>query len=339
MRPVVSVLMSVHNEPARFIEVAVKSICEQTYKNLEFIIIDDASEEETYDCLKDLADKHDIIKLYRNERNIGLTATLNKGLALCNGEFIARMDADDYSLPERIERQVDYLNEHSEIDILGTGVVSFGLDIKFMSPVDGFSYSDVQSSLFFQSSLCHPSVLIRKKFLIDNKLSYDENVKKGQDYDLWERASVCGNLAVMPEVLLFYRTHKKQITSTNRGEQDMTLKKVMKRRLNRIGINPSEEDMLCHLALLGHVNSATVSQIGAWIDKLTTHSSKYAFIDTPNFSKNLKDRFVVVKMKKHRMLDLSEWGIALRILRHRFLLKQRLDKIKSESISIFEWIK
>lgn len=330
MKELVSVLMSVHNEPAEYIDEAVKSICQQTHNNIEFIIIDDASDEPTSSHLKELCNRYPIIQLYRNEHNIGLTASLNKGLSLTNGEFIARMDADDYSCPSRLEKQLSYFKNHPEIDILGTGVISFGQITMFMSPVNGASYKEVQSNLFFQSSLCHPSVMMRKRFLMDNNLSYDENVKKGQDYDFWERSSEYGKLAVMPDVLLYYRTHAKQITSTCRQEQDKTLEMVIRRRLKRIGVIPDEREMLCHLALMGRVNSIPLREIKAWVDKLVNHSVACEYIDTPTLRENLRQRYIMAKMKRHTMPSFNDLGDILRIGLQRIQLKRKLRKFKRE---------
>ncbi len=319
MDKLVSVLMSVHNEPSMFIDVAVKSICNQTYNNIEFVIIDDYSDDKTYNHLKQLSESHKIIKLYRNEENLGLTATLNKGLSLSNGDFIARMDADDYSCPERIAKQVEYLCEHPDIDILGTGVISFGEKKIFMSPINGFSPQDVQSNLFFTSSLCHPSVMIRRSFLCKTGLEYDEMVKKGQDFDLWERASIYGNLAVLKDVLLYYRTHTKQITSTNRKDQNITAEKIMRRRISRLGISPSKIEMKAHYSLKRQKAEIGLNDISLWIDKLINASKDIPYIDSTNFANHLHIRYVTIKLKARKIPNLIEL---------RFLFKAFYDFIK-----------
>lgn len=252
MESLISVIMSVHNEHPAYLKCAIDSICNQTYKKFEFIIIDDASDEECFAYLSEISLKDKRIRLYRNSKNIGLTKTLNKGLMLAKGEYIARMDADDFSLPKRFEKQISYLKTHTNIAILGTGVVSFGEANVFMSPMRGLTPQQAKCQLFFTSSLCHPSVMIRKDFLDKFRLTYAEDVKKGQDFDMWERSSVLGDVAVMQEVLLYYRLHKDQITSKSKNEQDNTAEMVMKRRLYRIGINPTDKEYRCHLMLKRH---------------------------------------------------------------------------------------
>lgn len=328
MNVLVSVLMSVHNEPSEFIDLAVRSISGQTYENIELVIIDDHSDDVTFQHIMKLSERYKNIKVYRNKKNLGLTASLNIGLKLCAGEFIARMDADDFSCPSRIAKQVEYLNEHQDIDILGTGVVSFGEKTMFMSPVNGYNPYEVQSNLFFASSLCHPSVMIRKAFLDRTGLTYDESVKKGQDYDLWERASILGKLAVLKDVLLFYRLHPKQITSTNRKEQDDTLRMIMVRRLNRMGIIPTDKDMECHLALMGQNNSASISDIKKWIDTILDSSRDIRYIDSKTLINNLKRRYVLNKFKRHVGISINEIPVAFGILWYRIVLLFNILKFK-----------
>lgn len=324
MKPLVSVLMSVHNEPAEFIKLAVGSICNQTYDNLEFIIIDDASEAGTYKFLEDLEAEYDIIRLYRNEQNIGLTATLNHGVSLCTGQFIARMDADDYSLPDRIQKQVDFFDKHPETDILGCGVVTFGQTVTFMSPVNGYSNEQVQCELFFTSSLCHPSVMIKKKFLAENQLNYDAAVKKGQDFDLWERSSIYGNLAVLPDVLLYYRIHANQITSTGRNEQNTSADMIMRRRLRRIGLNPTDREMACHLSLKGQMNEASLDEIKHWIDKMLNHANGIGYINTKVLADSLRKRLLLAKLRRHVLPGISEINSLCGLLHYRLMLKSKV---------------
>ena len=332
MDKLVSVLMSVHNEPFKFIDVAVKSICNQTYSNIEFVILDDNSNEETFEYLKKLSETYKIIRLYRNEENLGLTKTLNKGLRLCSGDFIARMDADDYSCPQRIAKQVDYLEVHPDIDILGTGVVSFGEKVIFMSPIDGYSTQDVQTNLFFTSSLCHPSVMIRKSFLDRTGLTYDENVKKGQDFDLWERASIHGKLAVLRDVLLYYRLHSKQITSTNRADQDTSARKIMLRRINRMGINPSEEEMTAHMALKLQTPNSDLDTVSQWINKLIVASKDAPYINSNNLSNNLYSRLANIKLRSHCIYNVKDLRYLLKTLYYRLKMRLLL-KYHSKKIS------
>lgn len=333
MKKLVSVIMSVHNEKREYIKCSINSICNQTYPYIEFIIIDDASDNDCSTYLKELCESYKNIKLIRNTENLGLTITLNKGLQIAKGEYIARMDADDYSFPHRIEKQVLYLEQHSDVDIIGTGVISFGQRRMFMSPMQGLSVQQAKCELFFTSTLCHPSIMMRKAFVDKTGIRYDEKIKKAQDYDLWERSSVLGNIAVMPEVLLLYRLHSDQITSKNKKEQEETANKVRKRRLQRIGIVPSDNEYQCHLMLAGEIrSSAKLTEIQNWINKICTNNAIHTIVENSELKRNFGKRLCLLKLKSLKLnnFSLSDFTNLLAILKNRFemyLLLRKYGKI------------
>lgn len=125
LRPLVSVIMSVFNENPEFLIEAIHSILAQTYTNFEFIIIDDGSDEECKRILHDFSLFDSRIRIITNISNIGLTKSLNKGIEVSQGKYIARMDSDDFSLPMRIELQVQYMEKHNDVIVLGTDTCDF----------------------------------------------------------------------------------------------------------------------------------------------------------------------------------------------------------------------
>lgn len=323
----ISVIMGVHNEKDEYLRLAIKSICQQTYTIFELIIIDDFSDEHCENLLKEIAVTDSRIRLYRNETNYGLTKSLNRGLSFAEGEYIARMDADDFSTADRFERQLAYLTSHPDIDILGGGVVSFGESCEFFSPAFGYSNEQAQCNLFFQSTLCHPSVMMSKTFLDKHALTYDENVKKGQDYDMWERCSVHGKLAVMEDVVLYYRVHAAQITSTNRKDQDGTARMVRTRRLGRIGLIPTEEEYRCHLMLLGNVDKTIgCAAVKAWKDKVLEANRKNPIVNNKTLKKNLSERFVLYKAR-HRKMSIFDMPTLLQTAVSRIRMRRKLKRI------------
>lgn len=298
MNKLVSVIMGVHEEDGSHLRVALDSICRQTYSNLEFIIIDDAANIDCRDILQEYAQKYDYIKLYRNDVNLGLTKSLNIGLAMAHGEYIARMDADDYSVPERLEKQYEYMEDHPEIDVCGTGVVSFGDRIAFMSWMKPVSNAELQCGLFFSGGLCHPSVMIKRSFLDRYGLKYDESIPKTQDFDLWERCSMHGQLAVMKEVLLFYRIHAKQISIANMEEQDYYADLVRRRRLARIGLAPTEREYKCHMLLAkGCDKSVSPAEVEQWAAKIVAANKKYSLVDKDALARELNGRLALFKLR------------------------------------------
>lgn len=320
--------MSVYNDKEEHLRLAVDSICNQTYDNIEFIIIDDASNNECKSLLNSLLEKWNNIKLLHNPENLGLTASLNRGLSEAHGEYIARMDADDFSTPDRIAKQVDFMEKRKDVDICGTGVISFGETQIFMSQHSGLDNKKAQCMLFFSSTLCHPSVMMRKSFLDKYGLTYDETVRKGQDYDMWERCSVHGKLAVMNEVLLYYRTHKAQISSQNRDEQEYSANNVRLRRLERLGIKPSDREWECHMALMKNYKSDVVQlEVKLWIQKLLEANKSVCLVDTKAFQKDLNSRYLMFCMRNNELsilFNITYWGTLLNIVCSRVIMNFKL---------------
>lgn len=306
MKGLVSVIMGVHNEKPEYLRTAVDSICRQTYRVWEFIIIDDAASDACKALLAEYEAQNSKIHVFHNAENLGLTKSLNIGLAKAGGEYIARMDADDFSVPTRLEKQLRYLESNPDIDLCGTGVVSFGDRSIFLSSYTGMTNDEAQCCLFFSSALCHPSVMIRKTFLDDHNLTYDESVKKGQDYDMWERCSVCGKLAVMEEVLLFYRMHSGQITAVNKGDQDNSAIFVRKRRLARLGLVPDERELKCHRLLMeGKDAGITLGEIDAWIARIIEANRRVGLVNDNALCNDLAFRRVLFMFRNGHYLQLA----------------------------------
>lgn len=212
----VSVLMSVYNTDKEYLRQAIDSVLNQTFRDFEFIIIDDASNQETKEVLNEYDDKR--IVLIVNKENEGLTKNLNKGIELAKGKFIARMDADDVSYPTRFEKCVSFLEAHPDVNILGTYA---DLGNNRVEKSFGNIPQELRKALFLVTNAgpVHPSVMIRKSFFIDNGIRYDEDFKKAQDYDLWVRCIELTNIVILQEELIYYRIHDAQISKEGYGSQ------------------------------------------------------------------------------------------------------------------------
>lgn len=206
MAPKVSVLMSVYNGE-RFLHEAVDSILNQTFTDLEFIIVDDGSTDNTWQILQEYAADEPRLLLMRNESNLGLAGSLNRGLSLARGEYIARMDADDVSLPERLAAQVAFLDESPDVGVAGSSVQVIDGD---GSPGNVWRYPTTHGlilwSLCFHTSIMHPTAVFRRA-VVQRVGGYDESFAQAQDRDLWQRISSFARLANLPEVYLLHRLH------------------------------------------------------------------------------------------------------------------------------------
>jgi glycosyltransferase involved in cell wall biosynthesis len=184
---------------------AVRSILEQTYRDLELIVVDDGSADDTPRILSEWAMQDDRIRFYRNERSMGLAHCLNRCTSEAKGEYLARMDADDVSLPSRLEKQVQYLDAHPEVDILGTAAFRVDNDGKIVGKMGiDTDHRQMASRIYLRNPFVHPTVMTRKS-VFERLGGYDESLLRGQDYDLWLRASSVCRFANLPEPLLLYR--------------------------------------------------------------------------------------------------------------------------------------
>lgn len=213
--PTISVIMPVYNAEQHLVE-AIESILNQTYKDFEFIIINDGSTDNSEKIILSFKDRR--IKYIKNDENLQIVKTLNKGLFIACGEFIARMDADDISLETRFEEQLNHMNKNN-IDVCGSWVQTIGKNKQYWKfPI---LHDEIKVNLLFHSSIAHPSVMIRKKVFETHK--YKEEFNKAEDYALWVEIINKFKCENLPKLLLSYRIHD---TQTNKKAQISVANKV-----------------------------------------------------------------------------------------------------------------
>lgn len=235
MKPLVSVVMPVYNGE-KYLKESIESILNQTYKNIEFIIIDDCSTDSSFKIIQNFKDVR--IKYLKNKKNSGQSASRNNGMNLAKGKYIAIMDADDVSYPERIEKQVIFMEKNVNISILGTSVDMYDdVSKKSKYNIKGYRTEEVSIGLLFDAVFTNPTVMLRKKDILKNNILYDANLRVNDDYDFWVKAEEKElNMAVLEDVLLKYRVHPSQESSLKKKEQDEHAKKMRIQLLNLIYI-------------------------------------------------------------------------------------------------------
>lgn len=230
--PKISVVMSVYNGE-KYLREAVESVLNQSFKDFEFIIINDGSSDKSLEILKEFQQKDERIKLVSRE-NKGLIYSLNEGVKMAQGEYIARMDVDDVSVPNRLEKQLKYAQDN-DLAMCGTwaeGIDSLGNKVKNMDyPPTNISY--IRKDIFLHNPFIHPSVMFRKD-IFEKVGGYKDFYKYIEDYELWTRIVFKYKTGNIPEVLLKYRLHEDQITRKKR--LTMLLKGIMIRVLCLIRI-------------------------------------------------------------------------------------------------------
>ncbi len=214
--PKISVILSVYNGE-RFIKEAVGSILDQTFSDFEFIIVDDGSTDGTAEVLDAFSDPR-IVRL-KNEKNISLVKSLNRGLGVARGELIARMDADDISYPQRFERQVRFLEENPEVGVLGTHVKHVDARSKFISVLEPpATHELIYWKMLFSCAIVHPSVMMRRD-LVNRAGGYNPSFIHVEDTELWSRLVGLTRFANLQEVLHVRRLHGRSIMSTQSDVQ------------------------------------------------------------------------------------------------------------------------
>lgn len=222
--PTISVAMPVYNG-GRYLAEAIDSILAQTFYDFELIIIDDGSTDDSLQVLREYEQRDPRIRLIAQE-NKNLATTLNDIVDLAHGEWIARMDQDDIALPQRFERQLQWLKE-TDSDIAGTWAKLFGTaDKRILKHAQ--TDSAIKMELLFGSPFAHPTVMMKTKLV--KQLRYDKAWEKCEDYDLWERAARAGwQMTNVPEVLLLYRQHEAQISTSASTFQQLLTQKIRRR--------------------------------------------------------------------------------------------------------------
>jgi glycosyltransferase involved in cell wall biosynthesis len=232
MNPKVSVVMSAYNAE-KFLEEAVESILRQIFIDFEFLIVDDASTDKTSSILKNFSYKDPRIKIITNEENIGLTKSLNKALGLSRGEYIARMDADDVSYPNRLEDQVRFLDSHSDIGIVGGAANSMDEH----GTVTGEIHYPTQSKelkriLINYNPFIHSTLMFRSSVL-KKAGGYNEKFHYAQDHELLLRIARVSNIANLETLVLGSRRGNYSITRKNNKPQALCALKARFQAIKR----------------------------------------------------------------------------------------------------------
>ena len=231
-RPKVSIVMSFHNEPLQWIRFAVESILEQTLQNIELIIVcDNPDHAEGISYIRSLHDKR--IRFIINPENVGPTKSFNTAIAVAEGEYIARMDADDISLPKRLQTQVEYLDSHPEVSVCATDTHTIDKEGKITRRNRYKRKKDI-ALMFISNCIAHPSVMFRKNLLEVRNPIYNEDYRYSQDYELWLFLILNGHkIHMIDRSLLLYRKHGIQISTEEKILQAELAKKAHKSFINK----------------------------------------------------------------------------------------------------------
>ena len=275
MTDLVSVLLATRNRAA-LLSRALASLQHQTLRQLEILVLDDGSTDDTAALLRKLVREDTRIRVFRQERSQGLAAALNHLIEASRGKWLARMDDDDVAYPHRLERQLAYMQAH-RLDVCGTWyrrISRFGHSV--MQPVT--KHTEIIAELLFQPPLLHPSVMMQRA-LVERFGGYRPNVPHAEDYELWTRLAPHCRFGNVPEVLLDYTLSAQQVSRRYNSDQIASAQKIRAYFLCTLDIAHTREQLDIHVHLRDPVPVAHIEDLEAaesWINHLRDSFSSEA---------------------------------------------------------------
>lgn len=249
--PLISVVMPVYNAEKYLVE-AIESILEQTYEKFEFLIINDGSTDSSSIIIDSYAKKDSRITHVKNQ-NQGISLSLNCGIALAKGEYIARMDADDISLAVRFEEQIKFMEKNQNVGVCGTWVDLIGEIKAGEYKRHPTSDEELKVRLLFSVCFVHPSVIMRRELLVRTNNFYDPTYTSAQDYELWSRLKDCTQFANIPKTLMKYRVLSDSVSAlANNSKTDKRynlISSISNRILSTLGVLTTATESKRHYKL------------------------------------------------------------------------------------------
>ncbi len=281
MKPDISVIMSVYNGET-YLKEAIESVINQTFKNWELIIINDCSTDATGEILADFASKDERIKVHTNEVNLKLPTSLNKAISLGQGKYIARMDADDICLENRLYEQYKFMEENEDIDLSSCRFMTVKNGVYASGGAGGRIDNDaVCAMLLVSNPILHPGVIAKASVM--KEFNYDTTLTCTEDLELWTRLSMANKkMAILPKCLLIYRLHDKQITSTTLERQHTEVLKIQNKYYAAL-LKEMEEEMqkfyIGGVYFRENIDKDKFIEFSKWLKKARNENFKKSAID------------------------------------------------------------
>lgn len=307
-RPKISVLMPVYNG-ARYLKKSINSILGQTFDDFEFIIINDGSTDLSLSIIESYKDKR--IKILNNSKNIGIAYSLNKGINIANGDYIARQDQDDISLPERFMVQVNYL-EKNGIDLVDANFAFIDENDNYIHDYEkrNFSPHETLSHLFFYE-LVHESIMCKRSLFMVNNIQYKK--RPTEDYDLFIRLAKAGMTAGrISKHLLKVRKHPNSECGSNWSTMKKDINQMRIELVQDLGLQLTDEEKKMHIAFveqnLDTLNQYKFRDVLCWANKIIRANEKCTVYNVTYFKQQLYLRLIrmIKRMKKKTIFDLIE---------------------------------
>lgn len=286
-QPQITVLMPVYNAE-KYLREAIDSVLNQTFTAFELLIINDGSTDTSEQIIQSYTDPR--IRYIKNDKNLRLIATLNKGIGLITTKYMVRADADDINIPERLELQYRYMEEHPEIGLLGTAFELFGENVSPAITRYSADHNTICLKHLYQIHLSHGTSIFRMSVLKENNLLFDPSFSHAEDYELWTRISAVTRLANLQQVLYRVRIHENEVSKIHSSTQLENSFRVKKREFEKMGLQVTEEDikMYTRIAQFEYTpDKKFVTATGILLEKMVVANNKSRLIDTAFFTNQM----------------------------------------------------
>lgn len=295
--PDITVLMSEYNTKQEYLVTAIESVLNQTYRNFEFLIIDDMTNSTNRELLEYYADKDDRIRIIHNEKNLGLTKSLNIGLKQSYGKYIARMDSDDICMPNRLELQLDYLKKHPDVYVLGGIALVDGTKKAALEPIYDTEVLKIRM-IFYNCVMIHPTAFINKEKISESRIYYNESIKKSQDYMFWCDCILNGKIEILPNEVLRYRIHSAQISKVNSVEQKQCAMAVQSKLLNEyFDLTLNEDERLIHYNIVFGIIPRDINNLKSHFERLKAANNKTEYFSNKAFERECDFMWILMSLK------------------------------------------
>ncbi len=338
MKPDISVIMSVYNGET-YLEEAIESVRKQTFQNWELIVINDCSTDSTANILAELAQKDERIKVHTNEVNLRLPTSLNKAISLSSGKYIARMDADDICLPDRLEKQYQFMEENSDVALSSCRFMTVKNGVYMSGGAGGrCDHQALKAMLLVANPILHPGVIAKAEVM--KTFGYDTTLTCTEDLELWTRM-VIGNqkIQILPECLLIYRLHDKQITSTTLERQHTEVLKIQETYYGALLQKMDETMQEFYISGVYFTETADINQFHAYARWLRSAVSK-------NFDKNTINYALLEILAEYKrcgvsksevlkaMLTFNPWYLLKEIIRRKKAARKDIEKCRKVALDL-----
>lgn len=330
MKPDISVIMSVYNGET-YLEEAIESVINQTFQNWELIVINDCSTDRTAEILESFALRDERIKVHTNEVNLKLPSSLNKAISLSCGKYIARMDADDICLPDRLEKQYKFMEERKDVALSSCRFMTVKNGVYASGGAGGrCDFEAIKSMLLVANPILHPGVIAKADVM--KNLNYDTTLTCTEDLELWTRMVMSNQkIEILPECLLIYRLHDKQITSTTLERQHTEVLKIEQKYYGSMLKEMDKEMAEFYI-------SGIYFKENADIDKFLEYAKWLRSVTSENFKKNMVNYALFEILAEYKrcgiskadvikaMLAFNPYFLAKELIRRKMAAKKDIKK-------------